>query len=123
MIIDVHRHLIVKGTVQGDYIRGAQKSFVMGIFLLETLMLGAVAGVVGAIAGALGVTALGNAGIPAANDIMVFLFSGPRWYPELGASNIVFALVVIFLVSLISTLSPARIAAGIQPVVAMQAKE
>ena len=29
MIIDVHRHLIIKGTVQGDYIRGAQKSFVM----------------------------------------------------------------------------------------------
>ncbi len=29
MIIDVHRHLIVKGTVQGHYIRGAQKSFVM----------------------------------------------------------------------------------------------
>ncbi len=29
MIIDVHRHLIIKGTVQGTYIRGAQKSFVM----------------------------------------------------------------------------------------------
>jgi predicted TIM-barrel fold metal-dependent hydrolase len=28
MVIDVHRHLIVKGTVQGKYIRGAQKSFV-----------------------------------------------------------------------------------------------
>ncbi|MGC8492144.1 MAG: amidohydrolase family protein [Syntrophobacteraceae bacterium] len=29
MIIDVHRHLIIKGTVQGHYIRGAQKSFTM----------------------------------------------------------------------------------------------
>ncbi|GAB6144782.1 amidohydrolase family protein [Desulfocicer niacini] len=29
MVIDVHRHMIVKGTVQGKYIRGAQKSFVM----------------------------------------------------------------------------------------------
>ena len=29
MIIDVHRHLIIKGTVQGTYIRGAQKSFTM----------------------------------------------------------------------------------------------
>jgi len=29
MIIDVHRHMVVKGTVQGDYIRGAQKSFTM----------------------------------------------------------------------------------------------
>jgi hypothetical protein len=29
MIIDVHRHLVAKDTVQGDYIRGAQKSFAM----------------------------------------------------------------------------------------------
>lgn len=29
MIIDVHRHMIIPGTVQGDYIRGAQKSFAM----------------------------------------------------------------------------------------------
>ncbi len=29
MIIDVHRHLVAKDTVQGHYIRGAQKSFVM----------------------------------------------------------------------------------------------
>ena len=29
MIIDVHRHMVVNGTVQGDYIRGAQKSFSM----------------------------------------------------------------------------------------------
>ena len=29
MIIDVHRHLVAAGTVQGDYIRGAQKSFAM----------------------------------------------------------------------------------------------
>ncbi len=29
MIIDVHRHMVVQGTVQGAYIRGAQKSFAM----------------------------------------------------------------------------------------------
>jgi hypothetical protein len=29
MIIDVHRHMVAKGTVHGDYIRGAQKSFAM----------------------------------------------------------------------------------------------
>lgn len=29
MIIDVHRHMVIKGTVQGDYIKGAQKSFAM----------------------------------------------------------------------------------------------
>jgi len=29
MIIDAHRHLVAEGTVQGGYIRGAQKSFAM----------------------------------------------------------------------------------------------
>jgi predicted TIM-barrel fold metal-dependent hydrolase len=29
MIIDVHRHMVVNGTVQGAYIKGAQKSFSM----------------------------------------------------------------------------------------------
>jgi predicted TIM-barrel fold metal-dependent hydrolase len=29
MIIDVHRHMVAERTVQGDYIRGAQKSFAM----------------------------------------------------------------------------------------------
>jgi len=29
MIIDVHRHLVIKGTVQGAYIQGASKSFSM----------------------------------------------------------------------------------------------
>lgn len=29
MIIDVHRHMVAVGTVQGDYIRGASKSFSM----------------------------------------------------------------------------------------------
>ena len=29
MIIDVHRHLVLKGTVQGAYIKGASRSFSM----------------------------------------------------------------------------------------------
>ena len=29
MIIDVHRHLVIKGTVQGSYIQAASKSFSM----------------------------------------------------------------------------------------------
>ncbi len=102
---------------------GAQRSFVMGVFLLETLILGAFAGLVGAVAGAAVVGLLGHAGIPAPNDIMIFVFSGPRLFPAVGASNVIFALAVIFLVSLASTFYPARIAARISPVVAMQSKE
>ena len=54
---------------------------------------------------------------------MVFLFSGPRLYPELGLSHLLFGFGVILAVSIISTLYPARLAMKIQPVVAMQARE
>ena len=102
---------------------GAQRNFVLVAFMLETLALGLSAGALGAVAGAGTVSYFGAAGIPAINDIMAFLFSGPRLYPSVGAGNILFGVVAILLVSLVSTFYPARIATRIQPIVAMQAKE
>jgi ABC-type lipoprotein release transport system permease subunit len=102
---------------------GAEKRFVMTMFLVETLTLGVLSGLCGAIAGAALVRWLGGTGIPAANDIMVFLFAGPRLFPSVGIANLVLGVVAILIVSLASTLYPARVATGIQPVVAMQSKE
>lgn len=102
---------------------GAQRGFILSAFLFETLTLGLGAGVVGVLAGAGAIKFFGIRGIPATTDIMVFLFSGPRLYPTVGAGNLFLGFGVILLVSLISTLYPARIATRIQPVVAMQAKE
>ena len=102
---------------------GAQRNFILVAFLLETLALGLSAGALGAAAGAGTVSYFGSAGIPAINDIMAFLFSGPRLYPSVGLGNILFGVVVILAVSLVSTFYPARIATRIQPIVAMQAKE
>jgi ABC-type antimicrobial peptide transport system permease subunit len=91
--------------------------------LLETLMLGFFAGAL-ALLGSLGLMHfLGTTGIPAGHKVMVFLFSGPRLYPELGLNHLLFGFGVILMVSIISTLYPARLAMKIQPVVAMQARE
>jgi ABC-type lipoprotein release transport system permease subunit len=101
---------------------GAQRSLVLFMFLLETIVLGLVAGVLGAASGAGVVALLGDVGIPAPQDVLVFLFGGPRLYPTFGISNLIVALVAILFVSIVSTLYPARIATRIQPVVAMQRK-
>lgn len=103
---------------------GAQRGFVMAMFFAETLALGILAGALGALAGAGFVTWLGSIGLSANNqDILIFLFGGPRLFPVVSLGNLVFAFVVVVIVSVASTLYPARLATRIQPVVAMQAKE
>ena len=102
---------------------GAQRGFVMRMFFIETVALGLMAGVVGLIVGSALIVWLGHVGLPASNDVLQFLFAGPRLYPMVGISNLVTALITIIAVSVLSTLYPASIATRIQPVVAMQTKE
>lgn len=99
---------------------GAQRGFVMAMFLLETLVLGFIAGGLGALAGAALVMWLGSVGIPAQNEIMVFIFSGNRLYPTVGAEHLGLGLVIIMGVSLISTWYPARTATRVEPIEAMR---
>ncbi len=103
---------------------GAQRSFVMGMFLLETLALGIVAGGAGAAAGVGLIEYLNRVGLPATGaDIMVLIFSGPRLYPTWGLSNVGLGLGIIVLVSLIATFYPALLAARVSPRVALSGKE
>lgn len=102
---------------------GAQRGFVMAMFLIETLVLGLLAGGLGAAAGAAFVTWLGQVGIPAPSEVLVVLFAGPRLFPSVGVGNLTFGIAVIVVVSVLSTLYPALVAARVAPVVAMQGKE
>ena len=102
---------------------GAQRSFVLGMVLVETLVLGAVFGFVGIGLGAVIMLVLGAKGIPAPNDIMYFFFSGPKLLPTLSASNVLVALAAVVLVSVISTLIPAVLATRVSPLKAMQTDE
>jgi ABC-type lipoprotein release transport system permease subunit len=102
---------------------GAQRSFVIVLFLVETMLLGAIAGGLGAGAGALFITWLNHVGVPAVADALVLLFAGPRLYPVFTATNIAFGMGSILAISALSTLYPSVLAARVPPVVAMQAKE
>jgi ABC-type lipoprotein release transport system permease subunit len=120
MIMATMERTIEIGTMRAI---GGQTRFVLSLFLLETILLGAVAGIIGTLLGAGLVNHLNQTGIPAMHDIMVFLFSGPLLYPTVGTGNLIAAWVVILLVSLAATFYPAYMATRIQPVVAMQARE
>jgi ABC-type lipoprotein release transport system permease subunit len=103
---------------------GAGRGFVLGLFLVETTLLGLLAGGAGALAGAGFVGVLGQVGVPSGGQpFLVFLFSGPRLFPEVGLGHLGVALGVILAVTLVATLYPARLATRIAPVVAMQRKE
>ena len=102
---------------------GAQRSLVLWLVLLETVLLALVFGVAAVLTGGGLVWWLHGVGIPAFRPELYFFFSGPRLYPELGVGTIVAANVVISLVSAISTLYPAITATRVSPVVAMQTDE
>ncbi|WNG35174.1 FtsX-like permease family protein [Archangium violaceum] len=102
---------------------GAQRGFVLGMILVETTVLGLVFGAVGALLGSLAVKGLGATGIPAFHESLYFFFSGPRLFPNLHASNIVTALVIVLGVSAFSTFYPAFLATRVSPLQAMQTDE
>jgi ABC-type lipoprotein release transport system permease subunit len=102
---------------------GAQRGFVNAMVVFETAVLGAIAGTGGALLGVLLISWLGHTGIPAPTDLLQVIFGGPRLYPTVSVGNVVAGLVATFLVSVLATLYPARLATRVQPVVAMQGKE
>lgn len=103
---------------------GAQRGFVMAMLLVETLVLGILAGLFGAAAGAMFITFLGSVGVNAGRSPeLMTLFGGPRLYPFFSPMKAVLGMVTITLVSAISTLYPAILAALVPPITAMQGKE
>jgi ABC-type lipoprotein release transport system permease subunit len=102
---------------------GAQRPFVLSMVLAETLTLGLVFGAAGALLGAGIVAWLGSMGIRATADVMYFFFSGPRLYPQLSVGNVLWAMLIVLVVSVVSTLYPAFLAARVPPVRAMQTDE
>ncbi|NVI98971.1 FtsX-like permease family protein [Myxococcus sp. AM009] len=102
---------------------GAQRSFILGMVLVETLVLGLVFGAAGSLVGSGIMALLNSAGIPAGNEALYFFFSGPRLFPTLSASNLVAAFVIVLGVSAISTLYPAFLATRVSPLQAMQTDE
>jgi ABC-type lipoprotein release transport system permease subunit len=103
---------------------GAQRRFVLVMVLVEVVTTGLLFGALGAGLGILLVRAVGWAGgIPATNDTMYFLFSGPALVPRLGTISLAVSVAIVFAVSVLSALYPALIAMRVTPLEAMQSDE
>lgn len=102
---------------------GAQKSMILRMFLAEAAVMSAVFGGVGALLAVGTVAWMHSVGLPAANDVLVFLFAGPRLYPELQLVHVLVSAVLVGIVALISTLYPAWLAMRVTPLEAMQDAE
>lgn len=102
---------------------GAQKTFVVGLFLAETAITALIGAVIGTVLATVLLILLGKSGIPAQNGLIAFLFSGPRLFPTLRMNLVVQAPLIIALVATIASIYAARHAAHVQPAEAMQEKE
>ncbi len=102
---------------------GAQRNFVLFMLLIETFALCLLSGGLGALFATGLMTWLNHVGIPASNDIMVFIFSGSRLYPILEFKHVLLGIVIILIVSLAASFFPARMATRIQPIEAMQSRD
>jgi ABC-type lipoprotein release transport system permease subunit len=102
---------------------GAQRSFVMGMFLSESLMMTIIFGSLGSLIGVGIMTWLEAVGIPAFHKILFFLFGGPSLHPSVSVDHVLMAVGICAVVSLVSTLYPAWLATRIQPVTAMQTND
>jgi ABC-type lipoprotein release transport system permease subunit len=102
---------------------GAQRRFILAMLVLESVAVGLVFGAIGTLVGAGFIAFLGKVGIAAGNDVLMFFFSGPRLYPVLASHNLILALAIVLLVSIISSVYPAWIAMRISPREAMQSEE
>lgn len=99
---------------------GAQRGMVVALFLVETIVLGLIAGALGAIASTAFVSWLHAVGIPAFADQLILLFAGPKLFPTWTAKDVLLGVGSVVTAGVVSTLYPAFLAARIQPVVAMQ---
>jgi len=102
---------------------GAQRRFLLGMLVVETLAVGALFGGIGSALGVGVVAIMRFVGIPASNDTLYFLFSGPRLHPGLSPINVTIALTIVLLVSGASSLYPGFLAMRVSPRQAMQSDE
>ncbi len=122
MLMSMMDRVIEIGTMRAI---GAQRRFVLAMFLLESAVLSAGAALFGILGADLVAHAMSAKGWPAAgtNMILLVLFGGPHLHPHVTAMAVAVGAVCIALVSFIATLYPAYTAAHVQPVVAMQRRE
>ena len=98
---------------------GADKSFVRGLFLAETLILNGISALVGMLAAGIMLAAGGKNGFPLPETVSQFLIGGGPLPVEPSATPFVLALAIVAVVSVLATIYPVSVATSITPLKAM----
>lgn len=116
LIINIVERTAEIGTMRA---LGGEKSFIRNLFLTETLILNGAFTVAGIAISLLLIIVFGQGGIPLPDMVSQYLIGGGNLTLTLAAGPFTQALVVIFLVSVLATLYPIRVATNILPLKAM----
>lgn len=116
LVISINERIYEIGTMRA---LGAQKGFVRGMIIMETILISTLFGLIGIAAGTAILSLLGATGITAPNMFFEVLFGGKTFYPVISPGTILWSMVIIVLIGIVSSLYPVSIALKIQPVKAI----
>jgi putative ABC transport system permease protein len=99
---------------------GAQKRFIRRMFILETMSISVIFGIIGIALAGLILGVLGLSGLRAPNSFFELLFGGKVFHPSISVASMATAVGIVILIGIVSSLYPVLIALKIQPVKAIQ---
>ncbi len=94
---------------------GARKSFISSMFVGETAMLSGVFGGIGIVIGVIVVKVIPILNITSDNDMVQLLYGGDKFMPVLSFTDILLVILQLAIVTVITVIYPAKVAAGIVP--------
>jgi ABC-type lipoprotein release transport system permease subunit len=100
---------------------GGQRGFVRRLIVGEVFLMSGIFGALGIICSLALVAWLGYVGIPAPNEILEFVFSGPKLHLTASFTSVVVSYLVAIAVSVLASLYPVAKAVRVPPVTAMRA--
>jgi len=115
-IINILERTYEIGTIRAI---GGKKSFIATQYILESMILTFIFGLIGVIVGSVLVNIFGHTGIMINNELATLMYGGGKLYFSIMPSTIVFIFFLIIVVSVISTLYPVAMATKITPLKAM----
>ena len=101
---------------------GAQKGFIWKLFLVETITITSIFGVIGIAVSFIIVGVLYVVGIPATNVFLRILFAGDALRPVISIISVFGAVFIATIVGLLAHLYPVSVALKIQPIKAIQSE-
>lgn len=95
---------------------GARRSFIRGLFIVETIAITVTAGVTGILLGSGAVAFLDRAGLQFNNQILALVFGGTSLHPAISNGNIALSFVAALILGTVAWVYPVRLALRIPPV-------